>query len=280
MYTTPTLNKTVLFTGWVDVTEAMCGLFTSSTTTERGLNIPVVYETESSALDAVKEAQEEYEQDIANGEREEGDVYEGCVQQMQIMSDGTVFFPETGQASTAAFICGCSQSEIDMEVMTSFSNVDCFDFPALTADLPTSRNSTMHNRLVFEVVLSGCESALNLNLGTIEISGDEKPYILDIVSSVGFPDTQDGKELYRITANFDTLDNTIDTFSAFASDYDFNQSLESLILNGAAARTNLFSDNLGVDSELTMQDINRIVEMKIRLDDGSMCLAVVHDESY
>lgn len=117
----------VIFTGYVDAIQTLCGLSTGSTTTDSSLNIPVIYQSKENAEAAIAEMIAEYEQDIADNERDEDDCYEGALEAVHVLGDGTVFFPDLGQVWTAAELCGCSKAEVDMNVLTNFSAKNCYD---------------------------------------------------------------------------------------------------------------------------------------------------------
>lgn len=120
-------NTSVVFTGWADAIASMCGISTGSTTTENNLSIPIIYKSRNGAESAVRESQDDYQEDIRNGERDFDDEYEGEATEIQVLNDGTLYFPAWNIHCTAAVACGVSECEIDMDVMAEFGEAHCFD---------------------------------------------------------------------------------------------------------------------------------------------------------
>ncbi len=62
---------------WIELIPVMCGNYSVGLQGEGAFVIPCLYESKAEVLEEIKDMQSYYDEQIANGEREKGDKWEG-----------------------------------------------------------------------------------------------------------------------------------------------------------------------------------------------------------
>jgi hypothetical protein len=119
----------VLFSGYTEVCRIFGGgmtmAFTECPDTEFAL--PCIW---SNKADVEREIADEikcYADEVLAGERDEDDEYEGEVEEVYILADGSVYFPFNGYKGSLDQVTGCNKADINLNRILGFSSLDCMN---------------------------------------------------------------------------------------------------------------------------------------------------------
>lgn len=124
----PHLSMTdVVFEGYSDAVSTLCQGWTIGSTTceSTGLTLPALYQTSVAAQQSIDEDRQAFVQAQQDGERDDDDEFDVELIRVQILADGSLLFPDSGEKTDVISCTGCNPLDFDVRRIVAFSPKDC-----------------------------------------------------------------------------------------------------------------------------------------------------------